>query len=103
MPVTAYPHIEHSADGVLYIQGTKIKVIEVALDRIAHNWDADEMQRQHPELKLAQIHAALTYYYDHQADLDRRIAEQLLLVDELREKWSSPRLVARLRAARAGS
>lgn len=43
------------------ISGTRTKVIEVALDRVAHHWDADEMQRQHPELTLAQIHAALTY------------------------------------------
>lgn len=26
-------------------------------------------------LSLAEVHAALTYYYDHQADLDRQAAE----------------------------
>lgn len=35
----------------------------------------EEIHFQHPRLSLAQIHGALTYYYEHQADLDARIAD----------------------------
>lgn len=61
------------------VEGTRTKVVEIVLDRLAHNWDPDEIQRQHPHLTLAQIHSALAYYYDHQkeidADMDRRLRQ----------------------------
>ena len=60
MATVTYPHIDVTAEGVPFIVGTRTKVIEVALDRIAHHWDADEIHRQHPHLSLAQIYAALT-------------------------------------------
>lgn len=77
MSAVAYPHIEISADGVAMIAGTRTKVVEVVLDRLAHHWDADEIQRQHPYLSLAQIYAALVYYHDHQDGIDREIEERL--------------------------
>jgi uncharacterized protein (DUF433 family) len=61
----AYPHLEKRSDGKVWLIGTQTKVIEVALDRIAHRWDADEIQRQHPHLTLGQIHSCLAYYFDH--------------------------------------
>src|SRR5258707_10279753 len=73
MTAVAYPHIELRADGVPYVAGTQTKVVELVLDRLAYHWDADEMQRQHPHLSLAQIYSAFAYYYDHQAELDKDI------------------------------
>ena len=73
MPATAYRHIETTPEGVPTISGTTIKVVEIAMDRLAHDWDADEIGRQHPGLSLSQIHSALAYYYDHQAELDAQI------------------------------
>ncbi len=40
---TNYPHIEKRADGKLWLIATQTKVLEVALDRLAHHWDADEI------------------------------------------------------------
>ena len=74
MTCRVYPHIERAKDGVPAIIGTNTKVVEVVLDRLAHHWDADEMQRQHPQLSLSQIYAALAYYHDHQDELDHDIA-----------------------------
>jgi uncharacterized protein (DUF433 family) len=47
--------------GVPRIVGTPLKVIEIALDRLAHEWTADEICRKHPGLTLPQVHAALGY------------------------------------------
>ena len=80
----AYPHLEKRSDGKVWLIGTQTKVIEVALDRMAHHWDADEIQRQHPHLTLGQIHSSLAYYYDHQEEMDRTIEAQLRAVEELR-------------------
>lgn len=84
MTTATYPHIEISSDGVAYLAGTRTKVIEVALDRIAHHWDADEIRRQHPHLSLGQIYAALAYYFDHKEELDARIEAQLRLAQDSR-------------------
>ena len=43
MLATDYPHINVTPDGVPMLAGTKTKVIEVALDRLAHHWDVDEI------------------------------------------------------------
>ena len=59
--------------GVAWITGGNTKVIEVVLDKIAYGSSPEEMQLQHPHLSLAQIHAALSYYYEHQEELDADI------------------------------
>lgn len=82
MPAIPYAHIEITPQGVPILAGTTIKVVEVAMDRLAHYWDADEIQRQHPHLSLAQIHSTLAYYYDHQAELDMDIERRLREAEE---------------------
>jgi hypothetical protein len=47
---------------------------------------------------MAQIHAALSYYYDHQAEFDAEIERQLQEYDELRAKVEDSPLRQRLRA-----
>jgi uncharacterized protein (DUF433 family) len=83
MASVAYPHIEINAGGVPLVAGTTTKVVEIVLDRMAHHWDAEEIQRQHPHLSFAQIYSALAYYHDHQAEVDHDIAERLKKVDEI--------------------
>lgn len=99
-PVGSYPHITVSDTGTPSITGTTTKVIEIALDRIAYHWDADEIQRQHPHLNLAQIHAALAYYYDHQTELDAAITSQLDRVTELRQHTEDADIRQKLLQAR---
>ena len=54
-----------------------MKVAEVVLDKIANGWSPEEIHFQHPNLSLAQIHGALTYYYENQSDLDEQIRRGL--------------------------
>lgn len=64
-------HIRLDEHGVAWIENTKIKVIEkVVLDKLAYGSSPEEIHFQYPHLSLVQIHAAYTYYYDHQAELD---------------------------------
>ncbi len=95
---TNYPYIEKRDDGKVWLIGTQTKVLEVALDRLAHHWDADEIQRQHPRLTLAQIHSCLAYYYDHQEEMDGAIDEQLRTVARVRGEQGESVLRAKLRA-----
>jgi uncharacterized protein (DUF433 family) len=73
----AINHIQLDERGVAWIDDTNVKVIEVALDKRAHQSSPEEMHYQYPHLSLAQIHAALAYYYDHQAEFDAQIEREL--------------------------
>jgi uncharacterized protein (DUF433 family) len=98
MTLVAYPHIETTANGVPVIAGTNTKVVEVVLGRLAHHWDADEIQRQHPHLSLSQIYAALAYYHDHQEEIEREITERLSKVERIAANQPRSVVHAKLRA-----
>ena len=78
--------IEIDDQGVAWITGANTKVIEVVLDKLAYGWSPEEMHFQHPHLSLAQIHAALAYYYAHQEELDSDIARRRKEVEEMAAK-----------------
>lgn len=73
-PITC---IRRDERGTAWIADTNTKVIEVATDRRAYGWDAEEIHAAHPHLSLAHIHAALSYYYDHQAEMDAQMDRQV--------------------------
>lgn len=95
----ASTHIRTDPTGRVWIDDTNVKVIEVVLDHLAYGWSADEIHEQQPHLSLAQIHAALAYYYDHQTELDRQIASDLERVRQLRAAAGESPVQRRLRAA----
>lgn len=101
MSATAWPGIELDLAGVAHVEGTRTKVIEIALDRIAHHWDADEIQRQHPHLTLPQIHAALGYYYEHRVECDRLITERTQVAEEFQQRLEDADFQRQLRARAA--
>ena len=68
--------IELDERGVAWITGTKVKVIEVATDKLAHGSSPEEMHFQYPHLSLAQIYAVLAYYYEYQAEFEAEILRQ---------------------------
>lgn len=82
--------IELDDKGVAWISGANTKVIEVVLDKMAYGWSPEEMHRQHPHLSMAQIHAALAYYYEHQAELDADIERRYQEVEALRAQQRNP-------------
>lgn len=90
-------HVELDERGVAWISGTKVKVIEVALDKLAQESSPEEMHFQFPHLSLAQIHAALSYYYDHQTELNAEIQRRWLEVDGLAAREEDSPLRRRLR------
>jgi uncharacterized protein (DUF433 family) len=80
-------HIWLDDRGVAWIDDTNIKVIEVAMDKRAHGSTPEEMEFQHyGSLSLAQIHAALAYYYDHQKEFDEDIERQAKEYETLRSQ-----------------
>jgi len=65
------------------IAGTRIRVWDVA-SLSQGGQSPDEILAQYPSLTLADVYAALAYYYDNQAELDRLAAEDERFAGELR-------------------
>ena len=98
MPVaTTAPHIRLDDRGVAWIDDTNTKIIEVALDMIAHGWSPEEIHFQHAHLSLAQIHAALGYYHDHKPELDAQISRSSQEVERRRAQAGESPIRKRLR------
>jgi uncharacterized protein (DUF433 family) len=93
-----YEHIEFDAAGTPIIVGTTMKVVELVTAHLAHGWSPAELHFQHPYLTLGQIHAALAYYWDHQAALDAEIERRWQLSEQARQEAGPSPLAARLRA-----
>lgn len=93
-------YLELDEDGRAWIKGTNTKVIEVALDWIAYRWNAEEIHRQHPDLALSQIHAALAYYFDHQGEMDEEVELGRRRIEKMRaecgETFTRDQLMERL-------
>ena len=89
-------HIVLDSEGVAWIEGTRTKVIEVVIDKLAHGSSPEEMHFQYPYLSMAQIHAALTYYYDHREALEKEIDRRYRAAESLRLEASTSPLQQRL-------
>ena len=63
--VASYPHISTSEDGKVRIECTRYKVAHLAAEHYHYGWSAEELLRQHSDLRPEEVYAALTYFYDH--------------------------------------
>ena len=81
------------------IAGTRIKVEHV------YNWverqgmTPAQVVAEYPQLTMAQVHAALAYYWSHQDEIQRDIAEGEKLVAELKAKAGPSKLQEKLAEA----
>jgi uncharacterized protein (DUF433 family) len=72
---TLYAHITFNDNGKACIDGTRHRVIDIAADHLAHGYSAGQIVEQYPDLTQAQVHAALTYYFDHQDEMNAALME----------------------------
>ncbi|MBA4183855.1 MAG: DUF433 domain-containing protein [Acidobacteria bacterium] len=93
-------YIMIDANSVAWVADTRVKVIEIALDKLAHGSSPEELHFQYPHLSMAQIHHALAYYYDHREELDDEILRRLREVNELAARQADSPLRQKLRGLR---
>lgn len=65
--------------------GTTLRVSDIVMASIFHNRTPGEIASDY-EISLAQVHAALAYYYEHKDELDEDIRQQIRTAKELKEK-----------------
>lgn len=82
--------------GKPHIAGHRIKVQHVAIWHERLGKDPDEIVAEHPGLTLADVHAALTYYYDHRAQIDADIREDVDFTEAMKANSPPSLLLQRL-------
>ena len=93
-----YPHVEKVDSEPARLQRLpRIRVAQIVMDYWAHGWSPDEMLRQHPYLRPAEVHAAMGYYFDHQNEIDTEIKAECAQVEALIPAQTSP-ILLRMRA-----
>ena len=104
MPTTVtYPHIEKPpSEAARGARLPRIRVSQIVLPHLMHGWSAEELGRQYPHLTMAEIHAALGYYFDHTEEIGREIEAELAEDEGLRAQAASSPFMTRLRAKLRG-
>jgi uncharacterized protein (DUF433 family) len=82
------------------IAGHRIKVQHVAIWHERMGMSPEEILSEYPGITLADVHAALAYYYDHREQIDADIKEGIEFADKLRAGAPSIFEKARLRDAK---
>jgi len=91
MDIMTIPHIAISEDvagGKPRIAGHRITVQHIVICHERMGLSADEIASNHG-VSLADVYAALTYYYDHRQEIDEAILADESYVVELRKRIKS--------------
>jgi uncharacterized protein (DUF433 family) len=106
-PVTVQPHEGTSTFPVVteyigvrpgycggrpHILGHRIKVKHIAIWHEQMGMTPTQIVATYPTITLAQVHAALAYYYDHRDDIQAEIEEERRFVEEMKAKAGPSRL-----------
>jgi uncharacterized protein (DUF433 family) len=83
MSTMAPSHITIDDQGVARIDGTRMKVIHIAKQRVRDGSTPEEIQSAFPHLSLSQVYAALAYYYEHQDALDAQMQKDVQEYEQL--------------------
>ena len=82
------------------IAGHRIRVQDVAIWHEKLGMSPDEIVEQYPTITLADVHAALAYYWDHRDEIESAIREERALAAELRRLDPGPLQEKLVRAQR---
>jgi uncharacterized protein (DUF433 family) len=97
---TPTAHIRIDAGGIARIGNTRVTVMDIVLDRTAYGLLPEEIAREYDGLSLSQIHAALSWYYDHQTEVDAEIERRFHMAEGLRESAEPSPAIKRLKELR---
>jgi len=89
---TNHPFIVKNKDvcnGSPVIEGSRTRVIDIAIEYEMLGHSPDEIISSHPHLNLSQVHDALSYYYENRNELDRKIEQDQNYITNLKKKFPS--------------
>lgn len=83
------------------LDGTRIKVQDVAIWYDRMGMSPDEIVAEWPQLSLSDVHSALAYYYARRAEIERHIKEDRELAEQIRS--TQPKILDKARQRHAGN
>ena len=86
--------------GQPHIACTRIAVSDIVLLHLRLGQSLEEIAGKY-DLSLAAVHAAMTYYYDHRAEVEQRIADDAAFAEAFRRNNPGP-LRSKLQALSGG-
>ena len=99
--VASYPHIEKpDGEPARLVENPRVRVAQIVSDYLFRHWTPEQMVEQYPHLHLAEVYAAMTYYFDHQEEIEAEIQATDKLVAERRAEMerNPPPVLEKLRA-----
>jgi uncharacterized protein (DUF433 family) len=95
---TQYRYIQFDDREVPFIEGSSMKVVELITSVKAYGWNPEELLNNYPHLTLSKIHSALSFYWDHQSEIDAAIAQREHYAEEYQTAAGQSPFAARMRA-----
>lgn len=75
--------------GKTCIAGHRVRVLDIVAWYEHQGMTPDEIVSHIPSITLADVHAALAYYFDHMDEIQREMQEERAFVDEFRRRLST--------------
>src|SRR5919204_65525 len=76
--VASYPHIVKQPGSPARLENhPRTRVAMIVMDYLGRGLGPEDIVRHYPYLALAEVHAAMTYYHDHPAEIDAEIQAEL--------------------------
>ena len=72
------------------VAGSRIRVQDVFVWHEMQGLSADEIVSRFPQLTMADVYAALSYYWDHRDEIQRQMAVDDELVKTIKKQFGSP-------------
>jgi uncharacterized protein (DUF433 family) len=106
MSRTLTQHVEirqnHDGQDRAFIVGTRVRVQDIYVDSEIHGKSPEEIVAALPHLTLAQVHAALSYYFDNRDEILGEIRADEEFVALLKQRTGPGPLELRIRDASSG-
>ncbi|MEX2141885.1 MAG: DUF433 domain-containing protein [Pirellulales bacterium] len=106
MELTLNKHIEITpgvCGGKPRVAGHRVRVQDIAVWHDMQGQSADDIVGRFPQITLADVHAALAYYFDHRDEILRDIRQDADFVAELKSQLGPGPLARKLGNSSADS
>jgi uncharacterized protein (DUF433 family) len=98
------PPLAADPEGVIRVGGTRV-TLDIVVEAFNEGLSAEEIVQQYPSLRLVHVYGAITYYLNHQREVNdylaQRNAEAAIVRQQNEARFDMTGLRARLLARRA--